>query len=1262
MAASPLSLRSRLFLGALVALLVLTVPALVGNIRHRSDRSPEQMVERLVLTLDTAKEVADHTARVLELNGGGSTDFRWALVRQNVQSQPMVFGSTISYLPEHAPDPKVPTPYAYRSGQKIQTLDLVDSYDYTHGYPWFSEPLRLRQPVWSPPYFDEGGGNVWMITYSVPFFDGETALGVVTVDVTIDSLVAAAGGEGVLLTGPDGRHLNNSPLSDSTPALPLGDTGLKLHLAPARISFNWPLLLTLASALVLGAVGLWVWISFQTRPVFRLGRAFKGLQLGLATEALREEGTPELDAITQVFNKLRRGSGLSEQGELEQALLANLPGVALRRGPEGQVLAINEKCGRLLGYNAKDVLASHYLDGSRGAVDEDQQLLAAALGQQQGYELRYRLRHPSGRLLWVEERGMPVLGPEGQWLGFDCLLLDITARQEDHLRLARREQLLDNLFRAVPTGLLTLDGRGKVLATNPALSGLLGCEEPDLQGANFISLLAPEERGAMQGQLQALMENQASLAWEGELIGHSGPSRWVQVAGRRIDRELAILVVTDLDERRAMEKAVGEAREAADEASKAKSDFLANMSHEIRTPMNAILGFTQLAMEQGQGGEYLAKIDQAAQTLLRIINDILDFSKIEAGKLDIEQVPFRLDGSLQQLRDLFADKARDKGVEIIFNVAPECPTHLKGDPLRLGQILINLVGNALKFTDRGEVVVGVNPSQQAGAQRLLFSVRDTGIGMTQEQVAKLFSAFSQADSSTTRRFGGTGLGLAISQRLCQLMGGELEVRSEAGKGSVFSFSLPLEVLDQERIGAEVESLKGKRALVVDDNDTHLAVLERQLEAFGLTVRSVDSGEKALAALAETLPDLLLLDWQMPKMDGLELLALLKERQLEPKVTIMVSAFNDDKLNGQALALGAREVLLKPVSPSTLHDSLAAAFGAGNGRPVLRNQSARTTRYPDLRGQRILLVDDNDLNREVAERFLRRSQAEVVVAKDGQDALDKLGAKAVDLVLMDCQMPLMDGFEATRRIRQEPRWQDLPVIAMTANAMEGDRQRCLDAGMNDHVAKPLDVQLMFEVIGHWLGRPLELAAENGLAQGDWPDAEGLDVAQGLQRVLGDEELYRRILVRFAEQAEGLLAPADQQEQARNLHTLKGLLGNLGAETLMGRAAEQETLLKAGDDSQLGAFADAVRALVAAIEAWRPKEQEVAGAKLDTATLARLACWREPIAQADAAVLDELSALLKEQPALAGSLAPMKKALEAFDFDKAMALLDGLEEQA
>jgi two-component system sensor histidine kinase/response regulator len=880
------------------------------------------------------------------------------------------------------------------------------------------------------------------------------------------------------------------------------------------------------------------------------------------------------------------------------------------------------------------------------------------------------------------------------------------------------QRRLTDIIDFLPDPTLVIDVGGHVIAWNRAMEEMTGIKAEEMLGKGDYEYAVPfygERRAILidlvllpREQLEreyAHIERKASVLAGETYVPHlKGGGRYLYATASALHDSKgnvvgAIETIRDITRRKAAEEELQKAKEVAVAATQAKSDFLANMSHEIRTPMNAVIGMAHLALQTDlnpKQEDYLRKIQRSAHSLLGIINDILDFSKIEAGKLQMETVDFSLEEVLENVSTVVAVKAQEKEIEFLMDTSQDVPLALVGDPLRLGQALINLCNNAVKFTEKGEIVVSTRMVERDDESVILrFSVRDTGVGLTEEQKGKLFKAFTQADSSTTRRYGGTGLGLSISRRLVNMMGGEIWVESEPGKGSEFLFTAKFGLakkVARRHLEPSVE-LRGMRVLVVEDNASSREILQAMLESMSFEVSVVASAEEGIAELvseAKARPyKLVVMDWKMSGMDGIKACEVIKKHSdipSKPKV-IIVTAYGREEVMQRSAKVGVDGFLLKPVGQSVLFDAIMVAF---DKEVPDRERAAQIKGGVDedlakIRGARVLLAEDNEINQQVAQEMLERAGLVVHIANNGQEAVKRVKAETYDAVLMDIQMPVMGGFEATWEIRKDGRSKDLPIIAMTAHAMAGDREKSLEAGMSDHVTKPIDPDELFAALARWIKPGVRDIPEDQCDLGVPAEKEeeillsalpGIDISSGLSRVGGNKPLYVKLLCKFrkghenaAKEIKATFQSGDRETAGRLAHTVKGVSGNLGAEPLYRASAELEKAIKEGMervDSPMAEFRthlkvvmDGIKALEEGLAARQAPERPGVEMEVDKEAVKRLLQEMARLLESDLTeAVNRLETLRQHlsQSSAQEAFKRLEKQVEGFDTDGA---LDSIE---
>lgn len=896
----------------------------------------------------------------------------------------------------------------------------------------------------------------------------------------------------------------------------------------------------------------------------------------------------------------------------------------------------------------------------RYQFEDDHALIRGALhharttGQPTSYETKLDVRALGidGPQRWYVTKVVPLASDEsGQ--GIILIASDITERKTIERELGAIEERWRSLTVNSDDTIQVVDRDGIIRYINKALPPLT---VDQVIGTPIYHWVVPDDAAMIQATLERVFETAITDSYETRLdmsaFGLPGEALWysVKVVPTTVEGEVsgAILIASNVTKAKRVEEQLRSAKELAEAASSAKSTFLANMSHEVRTPLNAIIGLTNLALRADGGPkvmDYLRKVRASSRSLLGIINDILDFSRIEAGKIVLEHEDFDLRDVLEGLGDLVGHEAHRKGIEFLVSIGPGVPTAVRGDALRLNQVLTNLAHNAVKFTNEGTIVVRAVCEEDGPRPRYAFSVTDTGIGIAPEELPRIFESFTQLDGSTTRAHGGAGLGLAICERLVAVMGGRLEVASAPGRGSTFSFVIELERQPREQAAHAVPARRrGTRVLVVDDNPLSAEILAEMLAAFGLRVATASSGVEAVRAVRaarDTDPyALVVLDWNMPVMDGLE-----TARRIEfdgdrvPKV-ILSTAYDYSRLRSLADDDGIDEVLPKPVTESALFDAVMRALGELDASPRLGDGSLGViTGEATLLGMRVLVVEDVDVNQQLVREILDDAGALVRLASDGREAVAAVYEEPFDVVLMDLQMPGMDGFEAARTIRSDPAFARLPIIALTAHAMRGDRERCLDAGMNDHVSKPIHAGALLATIAAHVRpdatpRPIAEQGSGGMVRnpargtGGW-SLPGVDVGDALGHYGGNIHTYRALLDGFLRQYGGapaaIRAALDEGDTARArelVHAVVGTAGNLRLSRVYARTLELQALLRRD------ALAELPRALDALAAALTEAERSIASLPAaEEAAPPSPAARATPSMRARARVrLDELDALL------------------------------------
>jgi two-component system, sensor histidine kinase and response regulator len=905
------------------------------------------------------------------------------------------------------------------------------------------------------------------------------------------------------------------------------------------------------------------------------------LMLWIIPRALRLKSAAQLRQETQAEALLleRRCAGQIESQVIERtrqlqeslnrsrAILKSMIDGVVQLDPLGNILSTNDSTNRLFGY------AEHELIGQNISVlmpdlyrfenicslnNLDERMTEPIVGQR--VELRGMHRN---KTVFALEFSVSELSDDNG-LSYIGVLRDISETKRIYQELWSSNEKNHALLRNASDGIHILDTAGKVIEASDSFCAMLGYPRDEIIGL-AISLwdTAFSNAEELAEVMQSQFKNPDRFQFETIHRCRDGALMDVEISGSMLELDgMAVLFCSsrDITPRKNLYKELILAKSDAEAANKAKSEFLANMSHEIRTPISAIIGFLFLAqrLELPQRAlNYLNKINTSALTLQDIINDILDFSKIEAGKIDLEAIKFNLDQVIENIEGQFSNKARSKGIELCFGASSGVPSWLLGDPLRLTQVLSNLVNNAIKFTEHGEITLLVELQKHEGNRVLLhFVVKDMGIGMTPEQVAALFRPFAQADGSTTRKYGGTGLGLVISQKLVHLMNGTISVESQFGHGSSFSFSAEFGVEDEAQ--HMPASFAGKRVLVVDDSAIMRRLLVSCLHKLGCDTAEADSGIALISQLdSGATVDGIIMDWHMPGMDGMEAARQIRVQKLAVPIAIITG--DDPELARAEAGNLVQLIISKPISSAKLYNSLTTLFG---GQVAIPEPQDGAINIPDLSGWRILLVDDNEFNREVGKELVELTKAQVDTVNDGQQAVNAALEGRYELILMDLQMPVMDGYAASKILREK--YPLLPIIALTADVVTKDRNRRVEAGLSDILTKPIQADTLFKTLAHFLHAQTTLAPAMPVAglpqQGSPP---GFDTPAALERVGGNMNIYRKAMRIFMDRNASMLdnfrnalESGDKATAKRLIHTLKGTSGTIGAIALSAAAERME----------------------------------------------------------------------------------------------------------
>ncbi len=1033
------------------------------------------------------------------------------------------------------------------------------------------------------------------------------------------------------------------------------------------------------------------------------------LELNKSLEKKVEERTKSLEGslreVKALFSKLE-----------SQNLALNSSAIVSTTDRKGTILDVNDEFLRVSKYSRDEVIGkNHRILKSGQHSSEFFKHLWHEISNGRVWRGQLRNVAKDGTSFWVDSVIAPIFGENGEPVEYLSIRFDITDLKAAQKELENAKEAADKIIDAIPipTAVARVSN-GIVLRPNKAMADF---HKIDINEFKSVSIedwfVDPIDRALLRAEME--MQGYVSNAEVKNKRSHTGEVRDIQLSWIPLlykGEECLVTCMIDITELKSAQDELLKAIGLAEAATVAKSQFLATMSHEIRTPMNAIIGLTNLALKTDLDPkqlDYLIKVERSAHSLLGIINDILDFSKIEAGRLNIEKTDMNLEVVLDTVSNLVSQKAQEKDLEFAIRTGSDVPNFLIGDSVRIGQILTNYCSNAVKFTEKGEIVVAVDVMERKESSvKLRFAVHDTGIGLNESQKNKLFQAFSQADASTTRKYGGTGLGLTISKKLANLMGGDTWVESEPGKGSSFYFSavLGIQTHQHKKEYTPAIDLRGLNVLVCDDNETAREIISEALESFSFKPTCVESGQQAIDILTKSSDnpfELVIMDWRMPGMDGIETSRIIiQEKSIKTPMIIMATAFGSDEVARQAELIGINGFLNKPINYSALFDSIMSVFGKEGSRKKIRVEKGLkyAEELESIAGARVLLTEDNETNQQVATELLESIGLLVEIANNGKESVEmatKAESGYYDIVLMDLQMPVMDGYDATQGIRQKIKAEELPILAMTADVMAGVKERCISLGMQEFVMKPIDPDALFGALVRWIPpnkteepRPktqIRPKAKDNVSIEDVPQFELIETLDGLRRVGGNAGLYLKLLGKFKDKGkehhEEVLREfesGDPEVSVRLVHTLKGVAGNLGINGVFEKAKIVEGLLKEfhgnsdsgrmslGDDglrmkviksiSELKFAVDAVLADLEKLDSVKDKALNTSKTKVKISDIRdKLTALKGLLEDDDAeakAVLDEIGIVQGYEE----EFKQIRDFIDGYDFEEALVILGGL----